>query len=76
MLKLQKNIYENSQRTILMDAVPLEVPLCVCIEPSNICNFKCRMCFHGNNETDPKAKPLQNMPSDIFDIYLIKRLMT
>lgn len=67
MLKLQKNIYENSQRTILMDAVPLEVPLCVCIEPSNICNFKCRMCFHGNNETDPKAKPLQNMPSDIFD---------
>ena len=65
-MDLQKNIYAND-RTVLMDAVPLEMPLCISIEPSNICNFKCRMCFHGNNETADEAKPLQNMPSEIFE---------
>lgn len=64
--KMQKNIYDND-KTVLMDAVPLELPLCVSIEPSNICNFKCKMCFHGINETDEKAKPLMNMPSSVFD---------
>ena len=63
---MQKNIYAND-KTVLKDAIPLEVPFCVSIEPTNICNFKCRMCFHGNIETDPKAKPLKNMDIVVFE---------
>ncbi len=62
---IQKNIYAGS-KTILKDAIPLNVPLCISIEPTNLCNFKCAMCFHGNNEDAPEAKPLKNMDEDVF----------
>jgi radical SAM protein with 4Fe4S-binding SPASM domain len=53
-------------RTKLMDAIPLKLPLCISIEPSNLCNFKCAMCYHGNNEYAEEAKPLKNMDMDCF----------
>lgn len=64
-----KNIHAQN-KTILKNAIPLSIPLCVSIEPSNLCNFKCVMCFHGNNELDPKAKPLKNMDMDVFNKIL------
>ena len=41
--------YQNN-RVKLIDAVPLDVPLCICIEPTNVCNFKCLMCFQSSEE--------------------------
>ncbi len=60
-----KNYYTESKQ-ILMDIIPLERPLCLSIEPTNICNFKCTMCFHGNNEYAEEAKPLKNMDMQCF----------
>lgn len=60
-----KNLYQND-RKVLKDCLPLGVPLCVSIEPTNLCNFKCVMCFHGNNEYADEAKPLKNMQWDVF----------
>ena len=62
---MQKNIYVN-EKQVLKDIIPLEMPLVLSIEPSNLCNFKCAMCFHGNNEQDERAKPLANMTEEIF----------
>lgn len=31
----------DANRITLMDALPLSLPLCICIEPTNVCNFKC-----------------------------------
>lgn len=61
-----KNLYTEN-RVRLKDVIPLEMPMCVCIEPTNLCNFKCVMCFHGNNEYAEGAKPLQNMSMEIFE---------
>lgn len=66
---MQKNIY-SANKTVLKNIIPMELPLCISIEPTNLCNFKCAMCFHGNNETDPKAKPLKNMDDEVFDKVL------
>ena len=63
---LQKNIHSGN-KTVLKDVIPLNQPLCVSIEPTNTCNFKCAMCYHGNNESDPKAGPLKNMEMEVFE---------
>lgn len=63
--KMLKNLYQNNRR-MLKDCLPLTLPLCVGIEPTNLCNFKCVMCYHGNNEYAEEAKPLKNMEWDIF----------
>ena len=60
------NMYTEN-RVKLKDVVPLEMPMCICIEPTNLCNFKCVMCFHGNNEYAEDAKPLQNMSMELFE---------
>lgn len=64
--QLLKNTY-STNRTVLRDSIPLDIPLCVSIEPTNICNFKCSMCYHGNNEYAEEAKPLSNMDMQVFD---------
>lgn len=60
-----KNMYPDN-RIVLKECLPLEIPLCVSIEPTNLCNFKCVMCFHGNNEYAEAAKPLKNMSMECF----------
>lgn len=62
-----KNIYINQERTVLKDKIPFTLPLCLSIEPTNICNFKCTMCFHGNNEDAEAAKPICNMEMATFN---------
>ncbi|MBE5857813.1 MAG: radical SAM/SPASM domain-containing protein [Lachnospiraceae bacterium] len=61
-----RNVYRNNRST-LKDLIPLEYPLCISIEPSNLCNFKCVMCYHGNNEDDPQAAPLSNAKPEIVE---------
>ncbi len=64
-----KNMYQDD-RKILKDCLPLALPLCVSIEPTNLCNFKCVMCYHGNNELAEEAKPLKNMDDQVFQKVL------
>lgn len=56
----------KSNRMILKDVLPLDIPLCVSLEASNICNFKCVMCYHGSDEYAEMSKPLKNMDFDLF----------
>lgn len=35
---------QNSDRVPLEDLIPLPAPIGLCIEPANICNFKCKCC--------------------------------
>ena len=54
-------------RIVLKDAIPLRLPLCVSIEPSNICNFKCKMCYQSEARYSELARPLTNMSMDYFN---------
>ena len=40
----------RSNRIKLIDSIPLNLPLCISIEPTNICNFKCLMCWQSTDE--------------------------
>ncbi len=64
-MNILKNMYPD-ERTPLKEKLPMKLPLCVSIEPTNLCNFKCVMCFHGNNEYAEEAKPLRNMDMACF----------
>lgn len=56
----------QSDRINLMEAIPLEVPLCISIEPTNICNFKCQMCFQSTNEYKMNGGPFSFMEMNLF----------
>lgn len=51
----------NSRRLILKDEIPIVIPLCISIEPSDLCNFKCVMCHHGSEKSASLEKPYLNM---------------
>lgn len=50
-----------SNRIILRERIPLELPLCISFEASDICNFRCVMCHHGNPEFNSYEQVNQNM---------------
>jgi radical SAM protein with 4Fe4S-binding SPASM domain len=66
-------VEKNSDRKKLADIIPLEKPLGLCIEPTNICNFKCTQCpvslpefsttvgFRGNMEMQLFNKIIQDI---------------
>lgn len=54
-------VEKNSQRVDLKDVLPLSMPFGLCIEPTNICNFKCKCC--------PVSEP------DYYDIVKGKKVM-
>lgn len=45
MAEIKSSVDKN--RTILREAVPLDSPLSMYIEPTRICNFKCFYCMHS-----------------------------
>lgn len=53
-------------RIELAKAIPLEIPLCISIEPTNICNFKCRMCWQGTAQYLQDGGPFCKMDMDLF----------
>lgn len=57
----------QSNRIKLMEAIPLELPLCIIIEPTNICNFKCLMCWQSTDEYKKDGGPFINMDMDLFN---------
>jgi MoaA/NifB/PqqE/SkfB family radical SAM enzyme len=48
-------VAENRIR--LKDAVPLDKPYSVYIQPCNVCNFKCQFCTYPINSAQPGWKP-------------------
>lgn len=56
----------SQNRQILKDAIPLALPLCISLEASNLCNFKCIMCYHGSDRYAEESKPLKNMDMSLF----------
>lgn len=57
--------YANN-RMLLRDKIPLEIPLCISFEASDICNFRCVMCQHGNPEYNLYKYVNQNMSMQLF----------
>ncbi len=60
----------QQNRLTLRQVVPLAVPLCVCIEPTNVCNFKCLMCWQSTKEYKKYGGPFGNMKEELFDKLL------
>lgn len=61
----------SMKRVSLRDSIPLEIPLCICIEPTNICNFKCLMCWQSTEEYKHEGGPFFNMDMDLFHKILV-----
>lgn len=57
----------KTNRTILKDVLPIDIPMCLSIEPTNICNFKCVMCFQGTEKYMNIGAPFQNMTMECFN---------
>lgn len=56
----------QQNRICLKDALPLERPLCISFEPTNICNFKCLMCCQSTEEFKKEGGPFINMSYELF----------
>ena len=59
-------IINQKDRRVLREMLPLKKPLSIFIEPTNMCNFKCVCCGHGNDKNRTDLKPLMNMKMDLF----------
>ena len=60
----EENYAKN--RILLRDEIPLEIPLCISFEASDICNFRCVMCPHGNLEYSQYNHANQNMTMQLL----------
>lgn len=63
------NAYD-AKRITLMDALPLSLPLCICIEPTNVCNFKCQMCWQSTKAYHEQDGPFMPMDMELLDKFL------
>jgi radical SAM protein with 4Fe4S-binding SPASM domain len=56
----------SHDRKTLRNMLPLEKPLSLFIEPTNLCNFKCVACVHGSENTRNDLKPLKHMEMSLY----------
>ena len=59
-------IINKVKRHILKDVLPLDKPLALFIEPTNICNFKCKPCAHGQKKNCEDLKPFMHLEFDLY----------
>ena len=57
---------QKNERINLLDSIPLKGPLLVHLEPTNICNFKCKFCPESLDDYKDKAGGLFNLSLDNF----------
>ena len=57
---------KNTQRHVLRDVIPLAKPYTLLIEPSSLCNFRCRMCFQSAKEQGTFKTKQSNMDMSCF----------
>lgn len=55
----------NKNRNELQKVIPLETPYAIDIDPSNLCNFKCKFCATHSSEKGDLIKK-QNMSFELF----------
>lgn len=65
-------IINKKDRRVLRDMLPLVKPLSIFIEPTNICNFRCVCCGHGNERNRNDLKPLMNMDPGLFNKMVVE----
>ena len=58
-------------RINLIEVLPLDLPLCICIEPTNICNFKCQMCWQSTEAFRKQGGPFEMLHEDVFEKFLV-----
>lgn len=65
--KLGKSFTQkNAERQKLINILPVRMPLGLCIEPTNKCNFKCIQCALSLDEFNKIVGPRMNMPIDLY----------
>ena len=57
---------QKNERINLLNAIPLAGPLLVHLEPTNICNFKCKFCPESLDDYKDKARGLFNLSLENF----------
>jgi MoaA/NifB/PqqE/SkfB family radical SAM enzyme len=62
---------ELENRTKLEEVIPLEAPFVIFLDPSDICNFRCKFCPTSNNKLMKKVK----RPSGMMDFDLYKKII-
>ena len=62
---------ENVQRARLADVVPLSTPYAAYIEPTNLCNFRCKFCPTGHPSLLKRVK----RASGLMDFELFKKVI-
>lgn len=56
------------QRTPLQDVIPLATPFLLYLDPSSICNFRCRFCPSGHKDISEQAGYRRGtLPFELFD---------
>jgi len=45
----------SKDRKPLQELLPLDTPLTMYIDPTDICNFACRFCFNGDEKSLQKT---------------------
>lgn len=51
----------------LSDMVPLRTPLSVCISPNNVCNIRCKYCYHGSAKKQEDIRNKTYVPTLLSD---------
>jgi MoaA/NifB/PqqE/SkfB family radical SAM enzyme len=64
--KIERRI-DTGDRTVLGEVLPLETPFVLLVDPSNLCNFRCRYCPTGNRDLIRKTGRYQgNLDFNLF----------
>jgi len=56
----------SRNRHQLRDYLPLEKPFSLFIEPTNMCNFRCKPCAHGQEKNREDLKPFMHIDNVLY----------
>jgi radical SAM protein with 4Fe4S-binding SPASM domain len=62
---------ELENRTKLEEVIPLSTPFVLFLDPSNVCNFRCKFCPTGDTRLMKKIK----RPTGLMDFDLYKKIL-
>lgn len=68
--KIKRRV-DTENHTVLGEVVPLETPFVLLIDPSNLCNFRCKFCPTGNQDLIRKTGRYQG----ILNFNLFKKII-
>jgi len=65
-MKIRGVTLRNRARLPLHEIAPLDHPLVIYLEPTNVCNFRCDFCPTGNTALVKKHRPVGMMPWELW----------